>query len=165
MADARAILIEYAAGRCAAIAFADMVEVLQAPTSVPVPLAPAHCDALLGWHDDWLPIFDLAAWQGAPAQGDAGFCAVVRYRDAAGARRHGALRCLAFPRIAEVDDANAAPLPDAVWRGFARACFREAGEAVPVLSLAALFGTSPQGGAAQDESGGIAGGMLEYGLV
>ncbi|HEX8962029.1 MAG TPA: chemotaxis protein CheW [Rhodocyclaceae bacterium] len=141
MPSAPAILVEYAAGRFAAIAFADMVEVLDGPEVLRVPFAPGHCEALTEWYGHRLPVFDLAAWNGTPPDGWQRFCVVVSYPHG-GSRRYGALRAVSFPRIVEVDDVAAAPLPDASWRGFARSCFRHGERTVPVLALEQLFETS-----------------------
>lgn len=159
MAKAQAILVEYVEDRWAALAFGDMVEVLDQPSCSSVPLAPRHCDALLEWHGDWLPVFDLGVWSGAEADEPKRFCAVVSYRQGE-QRRYGVLRSLSFPRIVEVDDEAAAPLPDPRWRGFARACFRSGEQAVPVLALRELFETADAGKGEQD--GENRSGTLEY---
>lgn len=142
MASSRAILIEYASGQYAAVAFAHMDEVLDAPVLIHVPLAPPHCDTLVEWHGDWMPLFDLAIWCGSQEQEAKRFCVVVSYRqDSETPRLYGSLRSVAFPRIVEVDDAAAAPLPDPLWNGFASACFRDGDRVIPVLDLPALFET------------------------
>ena len=153
MARSQAILIEYASGQYAAIAFAHMEEVLDAAVSLRVPLAPPHCDTLAEWHDDWIPLFDLGVWCGAREQEAKRFCVVVSYRQGRAApRRYGGLRCVAFPRIVEVDDAAAAALPGPEWNGFASACFRDGAGAIPVLDLAALFETTGEHIAATREA-------------
>jgi len=142
MASSRAILIEYASGQYAAVAFAHMEESLDAPALIHVPLAPPNCDALLEWNGDWIPLFDLGIWCGSQEQDVKRFCVVVSYRQNCDTPRcYGSLRSVTFPRIVEVDDSAAAPLPDPLWNGFAKACFRDGDRVIPVLDLPALFET------------------------
>jgi len=142
MASSRAILIEYASGQYAAVAFAQMEEVLDAPALIPVPLAPIHCNTLVEWHDDWIPLFDLGIWCGSQEQEVKRFGVVVSYQQNRDTSRcYGSLRSITFPRIVEVDDSSAAPLPDPLWNGFAKACFRDGDRVIPVLDLPALFET------------------------
>ena len=142
MASSRAILIEYASEQYAAIALAHMEEVLNAPVSIHVPLAPLHCDTLIEWRGDWLPLFDLNTWSGLLKDEAKHFCTVISYQPTQGASRHyGCLRSISFPNIVEVDDSAAAPLPSTQWKGFAKACFTMGKQTIPVLDLAALFET------------------------
>ncbi len=142
MASSRAILIEYASKQYAAIALAHMEEVLDAPVSIQVPLAPPHCNTLVEWHNDWLPLFDLKTWSGSPKDEEKHFCVVISYQPSQGTSRfYGCLRSISFPHIVEVDDSAAAPLPTPQWKGFAKACFTMGKQATPVLDLAALFET------------------------
>ena len=154
MARSRAILIEYASGQYAAVAFAHMEEVLDVAVSIRVPLAPPHCGMLVEWHGDWIPLFDLDVWCGAQEQEAKRFCVVVSYRQSRDAPRcYGGLCSVAFPRIVEVDDAAAAALPGPKWSGFASACFRNGAGVIPVLDLPALFETPGEQIAATQEAG------------
>ncbi|MDE2117166.1 MAG: chemotaxis protein CheW [Betaproteobacteria bacterium] len=165
MASSQAILIEYASGQCAAIAFAHMEEVLDAPALIHVPLAPSHCDTLVEWHGDWIPMFDLGIWCGSQEQNAKRFCVVVSYRQNRDTPRlYGSLRSVSFPRIVEIDDSAAAPLPDPRWNGFARACFRDGDQVVPVPDLPALFET-PDRQAAPVAGGDISIESLEENLA
>lgn len=142
MASSKAILIEYAKELYAAIAFAHMEEVLDEPASIHVPLAPLHCNTLIEWRGDWLPLFDLNIWSGSLKDEAKHFCAVISYQSSQDAsRRYGCLRSISFPHIVEVDDLAAAPLPHPRWKGFAKACFKRSEQAIPVLDLAALYET------------------------
>lgn len=142
MASSKAILIEYANGQYAAIALAHMEEVLDTPVSIHVPLAPLHCDALIEWRGDWLPLLDLNTWSGSLKGEAKHFCTVISYQPSQGARRrYGCLRSISFPHIVEVDDSAAASLPAPQWKGFVKACFTMDKQVVPVLDLAALFET------------------------
>lgn len=143
MASSKAILIEYANKQYAAIALAHMEEVVDTPMSIPVPLAPLHCNTLVEWRGDWLPMFDLNIWSGSSKNNEKHLCVVISYRASHGAPlRYGCLRSISFPHIVEVDDSAAAALPGSQWKGFAKACFDMEGQATPILDLAALFETT-----------------------
>lgn len=148
MASSQAILVEYATGQHAAIAFAHMEEVLDNPVLVHVPLAASHCDMLFEWHGDWIPLFDLGIWCGSHEQEVKRFCIVISYqqnRDSP--RRYGGLRLVTFPHIANVDDSAAASPPDPWWDGFANAYFRDGDRVIPILNLPAFFETPSKQGA------------------
>lgn len=142
---APAQLIEYALGHHAALAPYAAIELLDQPRTVEVPGAAYYCQRLLQWRAAWVPLLDLqvllAAYRKeylAPSR----YAMVVAWQ--AGARAplsYGALALPFLPRVVEACDADQCALPtdSDLWQLLALSCFRYAGNAVPVLDVAALF--------------------------
>ncbi|MCW5575488.1 MAG: chemotaxis protein CheW [Burkholderiales bacterium] len=137
----KALRLDAGGDVAAAIGLHEIIEVAAGGDIEPVPLAPDHCRELLCWRTEWIPVFDLAVWRHGPAAASGAFLAIVGYRDRdGGARaRPACIRVAAFPRIVEVSDADACPLPEGGWSRIAKSCFSDGGQRVPVLSLRRVF--------------------------
>lgn len=140
MHTSRAIRLDAGRGTVAAIGLHEVIEVVTEGVMAPVPMAPRHCRELLQWRDQWIPVFDLAAWHGVPAEPAGQFFVVVGYSADAGGVQYGCMRVPEFPKIVELSDQQGCSLPDdAEWSRIAISCFREGGKAVPILSLCKVF--------------------------
>ncbi len=145
---ARAWMMDVGAGQRVAAGTHHVVEYLLSPKTIGLPLAPAHCPAVLIWREQIIPSVDLTglspnrgpvrhAWQGA---------VVLAYQDAPGKPlRYGALLVYAAPEETWVSNDMACPLPEASARFqyFTCACFSHQEQAIPVMDTARLFSESP----------------------
>lgn len=140
MRKSKAIRLDADRDTAAAIGLHEVIEVVTEGDMAPVPMAPRHCRELLKWRDQWIPVFDLAAWRGLQAEPAGRFFVVVGYSAGAGGVQYGCMRVPEFPKIVELSDQQVCSLPDdAEWSGIAISCFDEGGKAVPILSLCKVF--------------------------
>jgi chemotaxis signal transduction protein len=140
MSKSRAIRLDTGGGTAAAIGLHEVIEVVTEGDMAPVPMAPLYCRELLQWRDQWIPVFDLAAWRGLQAQSATPFFVIVGYPADAGGVQYGCMRVPEFPKIVELSDQQACNLPDdAEWGHIAISCFKGEGKAVPILSLRKVF--------------------------
>ncbi len=148
MRTSRAIRLDTGGGTAAAIGLHEVIEVVTEGDMAPVPMAPRHCRELLYWRDQWIPVFDLAAWRRPQAESAGRFFVVVGYPADAGGIHYGCMRVPEFPKIVELSDQQACGLPDdAEWGDIAIACFRGEGKKVPILSLCKVFESHATGAA------------------
>ncbi len=145
---ARAWMMNVGTGRRVAAGTHHVVEYLLSPETIGLPLAPAHCPAVLIWREQIIPSVDLArlspsqappthAWHGA---------VVLAYQEAPSKPlRYGALLVYAAPEETWVSNDMACPLPEesAAFRYFTCACFAHQEQAIPVVDTARLFSESP----------------------
>lgn len=140
MSTSRAIRLDTGGGTVAAIGLHEVIEVVTEGEMAPVPMAPLHCRELLQWRDQWIPVFDLAAWRGLPLESAGQFFVVVGYPADVGGIQYGCMRVPEFPKIVELSDQQACGLPDdAEWERIAISCFKGEGKTVPILSLRKVF--------------------------
>lgn len=157
MSTSRAIRLDTGGG-AAAIGLHEVIEVVTEGEMARVPMAPRHCCELLQWRDQWIPVFDLAAWCGQQAEPAGQFFVVVAYPAETGDIQYGCMRVPEFPQIVELSDQQACTLPDdADWRRIAVSCFKGEGKTVPILSLRKVFelheaGTAQAGERARAEA-------------
>jgi chemotaxis signal transduction protein len=158
MSKSRAIRLDGGGGAAAAIGLHEVIEVVTEGDIAAVPMAPRHCHELLQWRDQWIPVFDLAAWCGLQAESVGQFFVVVGYPADGGGVRYGCMRVPAFPKIVELSDQQACSLPDdADWGRIAISCFKGEGKTVPILSLRKVFelheaGAAQTGGQSRAEA-------------
>lgn len=140
MRTSKAIRLDTGGGTAAAIGLHEVIEVVTEGDMVPVPMAPRHCRELLQWRDQWIPVFDLAAWRGLRPESARQFFVVVGYSADVGGVQYGCMRVPEFPKIVELSDQQACSLPDdAEWGRIAISCFKGEGKTVPILSLRKVF--------------------------
>lgn len=140
MSTSRAIRLDAGGGTAAAIGLHEVIEVVTEGDMAPVPMAPRHCRELLQWRDQWIPVFDLAAWRGLQPESATQFFVVVGYPADIGGIQYGCMRVPEFPKIVELSDQQACSLPDdAEWSCIAISCFKGDGKTVPILSLRRVF--------------------------
>ncbi|HVZ46060.1 MAG TPA: chemotaxis protein CheW [Ramlibacter sp.] len=139
MTTAIARLVEYAPGKCIALAAHATVEIVKQPAPVAVPGAAHHAMGLLAWQGQRIAMIDLAAWaKGARARESARYALVL----ACGPGAFAALALDALPVNVTVRDAQQCDLPerDAPLRHAALSCVDIDGEAVPIVDVARLLG-------------------------
>ena len=141
MRTSRAIWLDAGGSAAAAIGLHEVIEVVTESDMESVPLAPAYCRELLQWRNQWVPVFDLAAWRGLQSSPDRPFLVIVGYAGKVGGGfQYGCLRVSNFPKIVELSDEHACGLPaGAKWDCIAHSCFRGGGREVPILSLYKVF--------------------------
>ncbi|MFZ6658494.1 chemotaxis protein CheW [Undibacterium sp. TJN19] len=141
MSNANAWLLEVGDGRCVAIGQRELIQIIDAPDSFDVPLAPAHMREVIFWQKRVVPVMQLPLRLGGqPCKGN--ILALVAFHDADSKTAGlGAIHLSAPPSRVVVDDRQASNLEDdnPVWQDLAIACFEQDGKHVPVLDLSRIF--------------------------
>ncbi len=144
MATARALRMQIGATQTVAIALHEMVEVMENVEPIWVPCAPSHCQWLVRWRNQLVPLFNPEIWCGA-ARVDgidtvARFHAIVSFETGdPNGLGFGCLALQTFPAAMAVDDQNACALPGVRWAHIAHSCFLDDTAIVPILNLPAMF--------------------------
>ncbi len=142
---APARLLEYRRGGFVAFPAHTTIGLVDSPPVVAVPGAPGYCLGLMPWEGRQLPLLDLATLLRAAPGGEPpapGHVLVLAWQSAAGRPlEYGAVCAHSLVHLVEVADSQACDLPgdSDLWPWLALACFRHAGQAVPVLDTARLF--------------------------
>ena len=141
-------LLELGAGYRAAVGGRELVHLLYAPASYPVPRTPTHARRVLHWQGHLLPVLDLASRLGGEANvSDQLIAGVFAYQGKRGGpAQYGAIWLAAPPARVDVEDSQASDLPEPVsaWEAIAISCFAHEGASVPILDLRRLYGASAQ---------------------
>ncbi len=144
MSTANAWLLNLGDAMHVAIGMRELVQIVEAPNTFSVPLAPPSSSKVMFWQKRLLPVLDLSIRLNQGASKGSLF-AIVAYQECEGASAQLAAIVLTAPpvRIA-VDDAQACVLEQdmACWRELANASFSREGEVIPVLHLRRVFGTA-----------------------
>lgn len=149
--------MDVGAGRRVAAGTHHVVEYLPSPETIGLPLAPAHCPAVLIWRDQIVPSLDLTRLFPSPqaARGAWDGAVILAYQEVPGKPlRYGALLVYGAPEEAWVSNDMACPLPkgSAAFQYFTRACFAHQDQAIPVLDTRTLFSEAPPRTPTPDES-------------
>lgn len=144
----QAWLLDLGAGYRAAVGERQLVHLLYAPQSYPVPRTPAHARRVLPWQEHLLPVFDVVNWLGGalPPTG-LPVAGIFAYQRGQGEMpQYGALWLAAPPARLSVTDQQACDLPEpnSAWQALAISCFEHEGAPVPILDLRRLYGTVPR---------------------
>jgi chemotaxis signal transduction protein len=139
-------LLDFGDNCMAAVGTRELLHLVDAPVTFPVPYTPAYCRRVVSWQERLLPVMDIATRLGTLPR-NAPFLAVVGYQQQRGEHpQFGALKLASPPRQLAVDDAQACALPEenGAWRELAISCFEHLGTPVPVLDLRRIFGNAPR---------------------
>ncbi len=147
-ARTRAWVMDVGAGRRVAAGTHHVVEYLLSPNTIGLPLAPAHCPAVLIWREQIIPSVNLAGLSSSAQPGTHEWrgAVVLAYQEEPGKPlRYGALLVYAAPEETWVSDDMACPLPEesTAFQYFTSACFAHEEQAVPVVDTTKLFSESP----------------------
>jgi chemotaxis signal transduction protein len=128
----------------AAVGERELIQLIETPTLLNVPLSPTYCRQVLVWNQTLLPVMDLAAWlhQQPAAPHESKLAGIVGYQAMPGAApAYGALLLAGIPERIRVADDQACLLPKRPvgWRNLAIACFNHGGQPIPVLDLPHIF--------------------------
>lgn len=123
-----------------------MVEFVQDPECITVPLTPPHCRSGLVWRRRFVPIIDLARLAGAANSGTMYGVTLIAYQPQAHAPlRYLAIRNTAAPSRVVVGDEQACALPEdypPAWLELTISCVSIQGKATPILDLSRLCAKS-----------------------
>lgn len=152
MSGSAAWLMDFGGGVLAAMSVTHVLHVLEDMSLVHrVPLAPAHCNRVLVWQQQLLPVVDLAQLKApeltaALSQPGRAYACVLGWRIANDATEYGVLLTRSLPRrIVIADDSMVAPSASeaSTWQGSALSFFSYHGRTAPIIDPAPLFGLPP----------------------
>jgi hypothetical protein len=136
-------VLDFGAGRFAAVAHRQQLQLLHEPDVHALAFAPAHAPQVLIWGEHCVPVLDFGHWCGGAPTGGNGTLGLYAYMPAnGGTHRLGALWLAAPPVVAKVDDERACELPAERehWRGACLSCWEDRRRgAVPIIDLARVF--------------------------
>jgi chemotaxis signal transduction protein len=136
-------ILQFGPNDRAAVGQRELLHIVHAVPTFPVPLTPAHCREVIYWQDRPVPLMDLSVWLGAGTGKNARqYVGIVGYQLRLGEPPHfGALWLAAPPVRTTVADSQACVLPEtsSAWSEIAISCFKDGAESVPVLDLPRLF--------------------------
>ena len=136
-------ILQFSPNDRAAVGQRELLHIVHAVPTFPVPLAPAHCREVIYWQDRPVPLMDISVWLGGGTGENARrYVGIVGYQLRRGEAPHfGALWLAAPPVRATVADSQACALPEtsAAWPELAVSCFEDKAGPVPVLDLPRLF--------------------------
>lgn len=143
MATATAWIVQLAGGWPVALGEREMTHVVERPVLQDIPQTPGHCQQVLLWEEDMLPVLDLTAWlTGQPAARAGATVGIVGWQEQPEAPpQYGALLFTGIPQKVRVQDNQICDLPiqPAGWASVAVSCFHHNEQAVPILDVPALF--------------------------
>jgi chemotaxis signal transduction protein len=143
MAEAIAWIVELGDGLHAAVGERQMVHVVEQPILEHIPYTPAHCQHVLLWEGEMLPVMDLVVWlTGQDTEHVRGSISIVRWQESSDAiPQYGALRFTGMPQKVHVSDNQACGLPaqPAGWQAVALSCFCHDDQSVVILDLPRIF--------------------------
>jgi len=115
MSTSDAWLLECGDSLLIAVGDHQMVEYIQGPFCYSVPASPSYCDSVLLWHDNFIPVMDLAALYDQPIdQTDSVIC-LLNYQPAANEPLlQIAIRTNKAPIKIQVEDEQVCELSDSI---------------------------------------------------
>ena len=143
MAEAMAWIVHLDANMCIAMGEHEMVHFVEHPVCDDIPHAPAHCQQVLWWEGELLPVLDLTAWlTGQSVERTHAAVGIVRWQEQSDAApQYGALLCTGIPQKVRVKDEQVCDLPiqPSGWKDVAISCFRHNSHPVPIVDLPYIF--------------------------
>jgi len=143
MAEAMAWIVHLNGNLCVAMGEHEMVHFVEHPVCADIPHTPTHCQQVLWWEGEILPVLDLTAWlTGQPAERTCTGVSIVRWQEGPDAApQYGALLCTGIPQKVRVKDEQVCDLPvqPSGWQEVAISCFRHNGYPVPIVDLPYIF--------------------------
>lgn len=140
-------LVEIAPGVLAAFGPHATLELLEAPQPVPVPGGASYGHGLLEWQGSRISMLDLEALLFRDTSRERKpvprYALVVAYQRTPGAPlEHGAIGIAQPPQLVMLVEPVACDWPegDGLWQQLSLSCFKHAGQPVPILDTAKLFG-------------------------
>ncbi len=143
MAEVTAWIVQLSNGLHAAVGERQMVHLVEEPIIEHIPYTPAHCQHVLLWEGELLPMMDLAVWlTGQATERVRQSIGVVRWQDHPDtAPQYGALLFTGVPQKVQLMDEQACSLPEQPtgWQAIALSCFRHDDQPVVILDLPRIF--------------------------
>lgn len=146
MSIATAWLLDVGDGKRVAIGQRELIQIIDAPDSFEVPLAPSHMREVIFWQERVVPVMQLPLRLGGQAC-TGNILALVAYHDQlSNSAGLGAIHLSAPPVRVLVDDSQASDLEDEhpAWQEMAISCFDQQGSRIPVLHLSRIFAGEDQ---------------------
>jgi chemotaxis signal transduction protein len=143
MAEAMAWIMNLDGGLRTAVGEREMMHLVETPVFADIPQTPLHCQQVLIWEGELLPVVDLAAWMTGQPSGRTQACVgIVGWQDQPGASpQYGALLFTGIPAKVRVKDEQVCDLPErpSGWEIVAISCFSHNGQPIPILDVPLIF--------------------------
>jgi chemotaxis signal transduction protein len=138
---ANAWLLDFGQNVRAVVGTRVLLQLVDSPNVLSVPVAPYHCRNVFLWRKKLLPVMDIAARLGGTAQNTRLLTVVGYQHHETETVRFGALFLEKPPVAINVTDTQFCPLPEeqSNWSKFAISCFAHEGVATPIINLDTIF--------------------------
>jgi hypothetical protein len=141
--DARpnAWLLDFGNALRAAVGMRVLMQIIDSPKLHLVPFAPPHCQHVLAWQGQLLPVVDMAVLLGYDPQAPR-LLAITGHQEHAGDPTQFSALLLSAPPVAIIvgnDQVCSLPVQPEGWEKYALSCFGHRGEEIPVLHLGRIF--------------------------
>ena len=127
----------------AAISQMELAHIINDPVFVRVPSSPGHCQNIIMWNDNVLPVVDLGQLgDAAGSRPRHNVVAVIIFRDTNNDLHHGGIALSSSPALEYVNNSQSCTIPNQArpLKDLTLACFTsEQGHQVPILDMTRLF--------------------------
>jgi chemotaxis signal transduction protein len=127
----------------ASISQMELVHIINDPVFIRVPKSPGHCENIIIWNDNVLPVVDLDRFYDAPVSKlQHNVVAVIIFRDNNNDLHHGGIALNSSPVLEYVNNSQSCTIPNHAkpLKDITLACFTsEQGHQVPILDMTKLF--------------------------
>jgi chemotaxis signal transduction protein len=110
-----------------------------------VPMTPKHCNSVLVWQQQVLPVVNLAEMMSQSAMASCAYSCVMGWQDIERGTEYGVLAASKFPQRVMIHDSHCVePAVEIahVWQGLAMCFVEYNNKQVPIIDVARLFGAS-----------------------
>lgn len=110
-----------------------------------VPMTPAHCNSVLVWQQQVLPMVNLAEMIYQSTTASCPYSCVLGWQDIERGTEYGVLAASSFPQRVMIHDSHCIdPTPEVAqtWQGFALCFVEYNNKHIPIIDVARLFDSS-----------------------
>lgn len=110
-----------------------------------VPMTPAHCNSVLVWQQQLMPVVNLAELLNQPTQSSYHYSCILGWQNRDIGTEYGALAASAFPLRVMIHDSHRVTAPVEqieAWRDYALCFVEYNSKTVPIIDPARLFDAS-----------------------
>jgi len=144
MSEAAAWIMKVDDSIYASVSQMELVHIINSPETVRVPNAPEHCQNIIVWNDNILPVVDLAVlFSKTNTNTGLDVVAVIIFRDHDNVIQYGGIRLYDSPELETVENGQVCAIPETpeYLQSVSLSCFiNKRGIEVPILDTSKLFG-------------------------
>lgn len=143
MSKAAAWIMKVNDSSYASISQRELAHIINDPVFIRVPKSPSHCQNIIIWNDNVLPVVDLGElYDAAGSPPRHNVVAVIIFRDNNNDLHHGGIALNSSPVLEYVNNSQSCTIPNQArpLEDLTLACFTsEQGHQVPILDMTRLF--------------------------